>query len=291
MSRIATSAPTAGREQPQLSLYLRIAALFALSCAFSWWGYGVAIITGIDGFANMFALGPLAAVALIICATEGKSGLRDWYRRMTRFRGPARFYVIAIALPAAIPLASAGFAVIAGAGVPEGSRWAASILPAVVLVVPAAVLFGPVGEEPAFRGDGQYRLQASISPLSAALVIGAGVIAWHLPLMLRGESPVWPLVVVLPAVSVIYAWLYRMSGTIWPAILVHAVTNGVSALYLGEVFDGDAATLRLGFMATAYVVWAAYIVLRYGSSLSRREEQPTLRIRSAGEFAAAAVME
>jgi membrane protease YdiL (CAAX protease family) len=133
-----------------------------------------------------------------------------------------------------------------------------------------AVFFGPVGEELAFRGWGQYRLQTTMSPLAAALLIGVGVIGWHLPIFATGTIE-WTNVIALPAVSVVYAWVYRMSGTVWTAVAVHTFHNVVSSEYLGTVFDGQANELRYAILVAMYVAWAAFIALRYGPSLAGRD--------------------
>jgi membrane protease YdiL (CAAX protease family) len=270
MSRI-TSAARVIRDSYRRSIYLRVAVLFALSCVFSWWGYAIALATGSDVWAENFPLGPLVAAVVVISATEGRAGMRDWWRRISHIRGPVRFYAAATVFPAAIALASAGLALVAGADMPSSSLWVENVLPAMAMIIPMAILFGPMGEELSFRGWGQYRLQSTMSPLAAALLIGVGVIVWHLPIFVTGSIP-WTVVLALPAVSVVYAWLYRMSGTVWTAVALHTFHNVVSGEYIGTVFDGNAAELRMGIVAAIYVSWAAYIVYRYGTSLTGRKE-------------------
>jgi membrane protease YdiL (CAAX protease family) len=232
----------------------------------------------------MFSFGPLLAALLTIGATEREPGLLDWFRRMRRFRGPIRFYVAAAVIPATIALASAALAVLAGAEMPAASKWIEQILPTLLLILPAAIVFGPVGEELAFRGWAQYRLQAALSPLVAALAIGLGVLAWHLPVLVRGDIP-WPVMLALPAVSVVYAWLYRMSGTIWTVVMLHAVHNGVSGLYIGGVFDGQAGVLRLGILAALYGALVAYIIYHYGPSLDGSDGARARRRRASAAVA------
>jgi hypothetical protein len=79
-------------------------------------------------------------------------------------------------------------------------------------------------------------------------------------------------IVALPAVSVVYAWLYRMSGTVWTAVTLHTCLNVISGVFAYEIFDGAAAEFRFGIVAAAFVAWAAYIVALYGTSLVGRNQ-------------------
>jgi membrane protease YdiL (CAAX protease family) len=49
------------------------------------------------------------------------------------------------------------------------------------------VAFGPLGEEPGWRGFAMPRLAAQRSTLGASLVLGLAVVIWHLPLVLAGR--------------------------------------------------------------------------------------------------------
>ena len=86
------------------------------------------------------------------------------------------------------------------------------------------LIAGPAPEELSFRGYGQHELQQEMSPLNAAIWIGIGVLIWHVPLFLFGEVP-WPFIVTLVAVSVVYAWLYQLGGSVWPLVTLHFVVN------------------------------------------------------------------
>jgi membrane protease YdiL (CAAX protease family) len=244
-----------------------MAVFFAASCAFSWWGYAIALATGDGRWAGHFPFGPMIAAFILIAATEGKAGLREWWRRISRLRGPVRFYAIAAIGPTAIVLVSTGIALVAGVDAPGRSLWLDGLLSAIIMLVPMAFALGPVGEELAFRGWAQNKLQSTMSPLAAALLLGLGVAVWHLPLIVMGNIPV-VVVVALPAVSVVYAWLYRMSGTVWTAVTLHTFLNVVSGVFAYEIFAGGAAEQRFAIVAAGFVGWAIYIVARYGVSLT-----------------------
>jgi membrane protease YdiL (CAAX protease family) len=153
-----------------------------------------------------------------------------------------------------------------------------------------AFAMGPVGEELAFRGWGQYKLQSIMSPFAASLLIGLGVVVWHLPIIALGDIPVVA-VLALPAVSVVYAWLYRMSGTVWTAVTLHTFLNVFSGVLAYEIFDGGAAELRFGLVTVGFIAWAAYIVYRYGTSLTGKgATKATAVVQEPAKLSAASVV-
>jgi membrane protease YdiL (CAAX protease family) len=140
-----------------------------------------------------------------------------------------------------------------------------------IILIPIMLLLGPLPEEVSFRGYGQHELQTTISPLMAAIWIGVGVLIWHAPLFLAGNVP-WPFIVTIVAVSVVYAWLYQLSGSVWPLVLVHFVVNYFGGEWLGAMIAPDGQMLYSIYYAGFYVIWAAFIIWRYGSELGRRSQ-------------------
>ena len=77
----------------------------------------------------------------------------------------------------------------------------------------------PLGEELFFRGFALPALQRSFGPLLAVLVSGALFSALHLdPVGFAG----------LLEIGVMLALLRLWSGSLWPAVLAHAVNNGIA---------------------------------------------------------------
>jgi membrane protease YdiL (CAAX protease family) len=113
----------------------------------------------------------------------------------------------------------------------------------------------------------QHELQQVISPLMAALVIGVGVVVWHAPLIIIGDLG-WPMTICIVAVSVVYAWLYRMGGSVWPVVALHFSVNYFGPELFGSMVTGADGQFvyRLFFMAF-YIVWAGLIVWKFGPSL------------------------
>ncbi|WP_051693781.1 CPBP family intramembrane glutamic endopeptidase [Desulfohalovibrio reitneri] len=112
------------------------------------------------------------------------------------------------------------------------------------------------GEEFGWRGYLQRRIFPG-SPLAAAVVTGVVWSAWHLPLNLRGYNfPEYPVLgmavftVSLIFLSIIFGWLRRSSGSIWPVCLAHASCNAVggSLVSLGVIQGFTPAAAFLGML-------------------------------------------
>ena len=129
-----------------------------------------------------------------------------------------------------------------------------------LVLIPMMLLFGPAPEELSFRGYGQRELQVTMSPLAAALLIGLGVLIWHVPLFLLGEVP-YPFIITLVAVSVVYAWLYQHGGSVWPLVTLHFAVNYFGGNYLGTMVAEPAGQIIYAwFFAAFYILWVALIL-------------------------------
>jgi membrane protease YdiL (CAAX protease family) len=84
-----------------------------------------------------------------------------------------------------------------------------------------AATAAPICEEAAFRGYILSSLRTRLSPGPA--ILGAAVLFATMHL-----DPVrWPALVVL---GVLYGWLVWRSGSLWPAVVAHAVNNGIASV-------------------------------------------------------------
>lgn len=254
------------------SVHLKMVSLFALSCVLTWIGYLGNLIWPSDNWPTMIPIGPLVAALVVIGMTEGRAGLRDWWKRITLFRAPVWVYATAFLIPLAIIMASFGVTIAIGAELaPIPSYGLAEVLVTILLVV---TIFGPMTEEISFRGYGLDTLQRRISPLAASLWIGLGVAVWHLPLFLTGDLP---LTVLMPlaGVAVVYGWLYRMGGSVWPLVVLHGQLNCVAKMVTGPMMpDAHDQAIYLAILGVFYLAWAALIVRFAGPSLSRQPADP-----------------
>ena len=116
---------------------------------------------------------------------------------------------------------------------------------------------GPLGEEPAWRGFVQPRLQSKWSPLASAALLALLATIWHLPLVFMPQFDLGlPDIATTLLVTFWYAWLFnRTGGSVLLTLIAH-VTEGsvnVKALWLA----GPAAD-RMAW--TWLIAWALLVV-------------------------------
>jgi uncharacterized protein len=249
----------------------RIVLFFLVAYALTWFGWlGNWLVPGPYWLLPMNPFGPIIAAPLVIWFTEGRDGVSVWWRRILRFKAPVWVYAVAFFVPLGIIVISMILAVSFGAIAGPLPYYAPIEL---LLGIPIALIAGPAPEEPAFRGYGQHELQETMSPLNAALLIGLGVLIWHTPVFLTGNIP-WPLVITLIAVSVVYAWLYQVGGSVWPLVTLHFVQNYFGGEYFGTMFANGSQLIYIGILTALYVVWAGGLAWWNGPSLGRRPLSP-----------------
>ena len=251
----------------------QICWFFILACAFTWVGnLGNWLWPSDLWLTPMNPLGPIIAAPIAIWWAQGRAGVWAWLRRIVRFRAPVRVYAWAFCGPLVIILASFWLTVAAGARTApmpaiDAGQW--------LLVLPIVLIAGPLPEELSFRGYGLETLQDSMSPLAASLWIGAGVMIWHLPLLMTGDLP---LTVLLPlaGVAVVYGWLYQTGRSVWPLVLLHGQLNFVSGAFTSVMLpEPSAQAAYLAFLGLFYILWAAALVAIFGPSLGRGRHRRT----------------
>ncbi len=95
------------------------------------------------------------------------------------------------------------------------------------LLVLAIVVIGPAVEELVFRGYLQTALAEKIPPWAAVGISSLVFGAFHM------ELGAFPLLVMVGAA---FGAVYQITGTLWPAILMHMVSNGLAII---QIFNGE----------------------------------------------------
>lgn len=182
-----------------------------------------------------FIVGPATAAVILVGRVAGRSGVLELVRTFGHWRFPARWWWV-------VPAAAAGAALTASAPVrhaglpgPGGSAVAAALAGAPIVIAAAAL------EEIGWRGYLLPRLQRSVGPASASLLIGIPWGIWHLPLLLQptganADVPVW----VYPAGALVGAFVYTAlfnasNGSLLLVTAVHAARNLTSGVFLHDL--------------------------------------------------------
>ena len=199
----------------------------------------------------VMAFGP-TVFALAFAWREGGGAVRRLLRTGVT-RPSRRAWYLIVALPFAWALAVVGVAIALGdpaTGVFD------KVFPAIV-IVPFIVLLPAFAEEIAWRGYAVNRLLPSMSPLAAALLLGAPWALIHVFLQLPGQMnaglEVWPTLLSLMAYSIILTGIYVASGgSVLLTALVHAGLNGVAPLMAG--LDTDRTWIIRAVLAAGIAV-------------------------------------
>lgn len=122
-----------------------------------------------------------------------------------------------------------------GAGIPGGVYIAVSLIPMFIFSVLSAA-----GEELGWRGFAYPVLEKEFGSVKAVIINGLIWAVWHLPLMIGGKYQsdvnlpigIVTFIVMLTMMSAIYCWTRSVSGSVIPAIILHAVHNELDQIYL-----------------------------------------------------------
>ena len=213
----ATTTPTSG-----FRAFVRrreLVIFFVLSYLIAWSGLP---------FGSFLAFAPIVSAIVVVTIAEGLPGLARLGRRVIRWRVNWIWYAAAIGLPLVVHAVAIGLNMAAGAPAPSGAQfqpWYAVLL----LFGLRMVNFtdGPMGEEPAWRGFAQPRLQSKWSPLASAVLLGVIITGWHMPLVFMPQFDLaLPDIASTVVVTIWYAWLFnRTGGSVLLPLIAH-VTEG-----------------------------------------------------------------
>lgn len=182
-----------------------------------------------------FGLGP-ATTALVLAAREqGRPGVEQLLNRFRNRSFPARWWL-------AVPAAAIGAGLTASvplrhAELPgPGAAAVAAALAGLPVIIAAAAL-----EQISWRGYLLPRLQRSIHPATASVLIGIPWGIWHLPLLLlpagpNADVPVWAYPAGALAGAFVYTALFNASnGSLILVTAVHAARNISSGIFLHDL--------------------------------------------------------
>ena len=182
-------------------------------------------------FGSFLAFAPIVSAIVVVTIAEGLPGLARLGRRVIRWRVNWIWYAAAIGLPLVVHAVAIGLNMAAGAPAPSGAQfqpWYTVLL----LFGLRMVNFtdGPLGEEPAWRGFAQPRLQARWSPLISAVVLGLLITGWHLPLVFMPQFDLaLPDIASTVIVTFWYSWLFnRTGGSVLLPLIAHATEGCVN---------------------------------------------------------------
>jgi len=209
---------------------------------------------------GMFLLSCFVALPpayIISSAYSRNQAVRDCLSSLIKPRGSIVYYLIALLLYPLIYWLGALLSGALGQGsyyTPEPlTGWDAALTISIIFLY--QFFYGNVlGEEVGWRGFALPRLQVSLSPLVASLIIALIWFLWHLPLMLGNPDAIpflWHALSFVPS-SIFLTWIYnRTNGSILAVGIAH-VMNNVCGNMLFPITDGR---LMVGFAVAVMLVF------------------------------------
>jgi membrane protease YdiL (CAAX protease family) len=231
-------------------------------------------------FGSFGAFGPLVAALIVAPLTRGWAGLRELGSRLVRWRLRWLWYLVALGLPLAIHLLTAGLHTAAGDDVPSVTAASVSAAALTFLVRLVNPTDGPLGEEPGWRGFALPGLQSRYSPLAATTILALLVASWHLPLFFLEEGGLQPPALVGGLVTTIavtywYAWLFnRTGGSVLMVVLAHSTEGSVQAD--GWIYMGVWCVAAVGLIVCDRKAWRRPVDPRVVTS-PEAQHQPAAR--------------
>ena len=223
--------------------------------------------------------GPSFAGIVMTAITDGKTGLRELFRRLLRWRVGLRWYLTVLVGVPSVALCASLLAAMSTERVTlrqfDPSAWYL-VLP----LLPFILIGGPLGEEIGWRGFALPRLLDRWGALPGSFVLGSMWGLWHLPafvvpglgpLAVGGEYAFMPFVIFTIALSISMTWVYMgtQGSVLLAGVGCHAMFN------LSRFTDGPVTTTliwsqALCFLAAALAILAAPGVARLLSRTADR---------------------
>ena len=131
-----------------------------------------------------------------------------------------------------------------------------------ILVIPMVFLYVPFffGEEYGWRFFLQPRLQKKFGKIKGVILLGVIWGIWHLPLVLFYYSTpenffyaVTTQIMCCIFLSIVFAYFYEKSGSLWCVVLLHFMTNAIAGIVaakqggIQELYSGDWMDLGVSF--------------------------------------------
>lgn len=272
-----------GKVKPNFASEARPWLFLALTLGITWLGGFTAVaLQGrlANGIILLLAYGGGLApigVATALAYRHGRSFRRDFWRRIVGWRRIGRKWLIVIVLFHPLKTVLAALIDIAQGGWGIAPEEITRLLAEPLLIAPTLIFwlfFGPVPEEPGWRGYALDGLQSRHGAVVSSFIVGVVWMLWHLPLFFldgtwqaqhlgTGTLLFWLWMVNVIFESTLYTWIYNNTGrSILAAILFHFMGNA-----FGQLF---AISTRAEVYNTALLVTAVLLVVVFWGAHSLR---------------------
>ena len=221
---------------------------------------------------------PTLSALLLIGLMEGRSGIRNFLKKVLAWRVGFQWYLVVLFGAAGIAWLAIGIGTALGIPAPEITLPDGLPRGALLGALPILFLFnifvgGPLAEDIGWRGYLLPKIRERRPAFDASLIIGVLWAIWHLPFFIFpgwraavGDIPFVWFLLLTTGWSVLFAWVYVNTGSILMPVLFHAAINTTLGTLgvLGQE-NGNLVFLSLNTLLTWIVV--GVILLFFGRDL------------------------
>lgn len=239
-------------------------------------GFAIASLTA--------TFGPAISGIILTVAIGGKTGLREFFGRIAKWRVGIRYYLAAFLIPPAMLILRFGLIILLG-GKLQTSISTYSFWVALGMFINYFVIAGGQ-EELGWRGFAQPKLQEKFSLAFMSLVIGVLWFFWHLPLYLwvpdvpqHGQSLLFGLLAQI-CFCFTFTWIYSRTQSILMPMLLHATINFLHSLLTVSVSGSQSELISWIALIVPYFVLGVWLIWRDGS---RNKSEPSLHRHGVSE--------
>ena len=258
----------------QVRPWLFLGLTLGLTWALEFLAAGIQHLVG-DGMVlalrYLAGLTPIGIAAALTHLKGDRIFQRDFWIRLVDFRRipPIWYLVIFGFVPLKAGLAAGADLLLGGRGI--ALERASELIEQPALILPTLVfwlLFGPLPEEPGWRGYALEGLQSRRGPLASSLIVGLIWALWHLPLFFIESSwqalevgllgsRFWLYMLNILLDSFVYTWIYNHTGrSILAAVLFHFSVNAFGEAFAltpqAEIFNFLLALLAAGLISLSW---------------------------------------
>ncbi len=249
-----------------------------LAVAFAWMIEVPAALSGVDISTTPYGwivylggLGPaIAALYLLYTSDDSRFIVAYWRRLVDPSRITGWWWAMILLFPPVLTLISLAIFIAAGGGFPPFEQLS-GLAAAPLSVIPfllGVLLFGPLPEEPGWRGYGLDALQQRFNALTATMILGVIWAAWHLPLFFIegtwqsklgfGLNGFWWFALSIVAQTVLLTFIYNGTHrSTLAAVLFHLSINATGELL---PLPEGARMVQLGL----WIASAAIVAILFG---------------------------
>ena len=248
---------------------------------------------------------PTIAAIVAIAISQGRPGLRNYYRRIFAWRIHPKWYLAAVLLPIGLYLAAFGLYVMLGGTFPSGFSpevrlaqatplvaphlqlllaWTQNIPLLLVpfIVLPVFALFGGGQEEAGWRGFMLPVLQTRFNAFVSSLIVAVTWTFWHLPLFIlpgypQNNIPILGYLLHIIPLTILFTWLYNSSnGSALVCVLCHGMFNAIGFVTIQIVTLSNLPDPQVFLLGLEWLL-AITLVVRFGTTtLSAKANEPVI---------------